>query len=242
VVAGGLGQHRRRLPRRLFLSAPELGQGRLALDGDLLPGVGDLPLDRAAQLLGVQVRLLANGLHIVLGLAAQRLGLSPTRLQQGLGLGLGPVEVGGSVGLEPGPDLVDLGQPARLELVALAGGLVAGRVRLAASLRAQVLGVVGGPVQDLARLLLGEPEDLGGTTTEVGVVDVVVVAALLQLTPEVADLALEAGGLLADLDHGRLEGPDVVVHRCPVVAAQGRREVPRGTGGIIEESESGVVR
>ena len=74
--------------------------GPLELRDRLLPftcqlgsGLGRLTLNSAAQVLGIEIGVLAGRLRIVVGLSAQRLGLPPRSRDQGITLGLGLVDL-----------------------------------------------------------------------------------------------------------------------------------------------------
>ena len=59
---------RRGLRLCLVVGLLQLGHRLLALGGDLLADLGGLALDRTAQVLGVEVGVLARGLGLVVGL------------------------------------------------------------------------------------------------------------------------------------------------------------------------------
>ena len=175
----------------------------------------------------VQIGLLPDRLRLVLGLLAERLRLPARGRDQRLGLGLRALGVGPAVFLHPGADLFDLGEPARLEVVTLARGVLPGHVRLATGLLAHPFGVDVRPIQRLARLLLGQPQDVGGPAAEVRVVDLRGgLPGLLELVGHGGQLLFEFGATASNPDQRALEAADVVVHGVAVVAPQGRRKVP----------------
>ena len=131
VVLGGLGQQLRGLGLSLVVGLLQLGHRLLALGGDLLPDLGGLALDRAAQVLGVEVGVLPRGLGLVVGLTPQRLCLPTGGGDQRLGLGLGLVDLGLELAVQLLPQLVDLGDPAGLDRVTLPGRGAAQAVGLA---------------------------------------------------------------------------------------------------------------
>ena len=144
-----------------------------------------------------------------------------------LGLGLGPLGVRPAVLLHPGADLFDLGQSARLEIVTLARGVLPRQVRFATSLLADPLGVDVRPIERLAGLLLGQPQDVGGAAAEIGVVDLRGgLPGLLELVGHGGQLLFELRRPAAGADQRALQAADVVVHGVPVVPRKADGKLP----------------
>ena len=222
------------------------GQALLALAGHLGARLGDLPLDLAAQRVRLQPRLLAQSCGVVLRLYAERRTLAASGLEQRGGLGLGPGDLARDLVLQPRPHLADLAQPAAPQLAAVPLGLLAQLRGVAAGLLTDALALQRRCGGEVVRLLLGQSQDLVRATAEPGVVHVLGIGlaelALLELVLQAGDLALQLGGVAARLHDARLERAYVVVDGLPVVAAQRPGEVPRGARGVLEQTETSVLR
>ena len=153
-MLGCLGQQGSGLLLRLVIGGLELEDRLLPFGGQLGSRFGGFALNRAPQVLGVKVGILAGGLCLVIGFAANRLGLPPSGCYQGVTFSLGLVDLSLNLLAQFGAQLVNLGRTAGLDGVTLARGVVSQSICLAARLLLDFLGLDRRVLDELASLLL----------------------------------------------------------------------------------------
>src|SRR5829696_7916404 len=153
------------------------------------------------------MRALPDRLCFVLCLATRCLGLTASRGEESSCLLFGLVELPLDVFVKPSPQLINLGEPARPQVIALARRVRPHGVGLTTCGFLELRHLDGRALDHVARLLLSEPQNVICSTAYPGVVDLpaILLAGRLKLISYRVELLLEPGHVSAGLNDVRFK-------------------------------------